>query len=113
MLSRYGWWLDPTVGDSGYYIRRSTEIWKRFQDRFGDRKTEINGLINCLKWDSSNMLAKLEYAHSLGVSASAIAIAPYTGVDTGPATQAAYWTYDDEQAIDLYIHIYVKSLSFE
>lgn len=103
-LTRLGWWLDPSLGNNGYYVRRSTEVWKRFRDRFGARSGEVVGLLNFLKFDAAGAATGLEYARKLGVPAGAVAIAPYTGLDTGPATQAASWRYDDEQVIDLYCH---------
>lgn len=104
MLSRFSTWLEPGTGDWGFYARRSTQVWQRFRDRFGDRKSEVVGLINNNKNDASGVAARLEFCHQLGVPVGVVAIAVYTGVDRAPASQVAFWGFDDEQAVDMYIH---------
>ncbi len=105
MMSRFSTWLyAPPATNWKFYVERATQVWTIFRAAFGARSGEIFGLINHQKGDAAGMTARLEFAKSLGVPASVAAIAPYLTLDTGAATQVAFWQYDDEQACDLFAH---------
>ena len=112
MLKLFSNWLYPSTSYGWeFYILRATQIWQRFRARFNDngagRSGEIVGLINSNKFDTSGVALKLEFAQNLGVPIGVVAIAVYTALENwaaSPVTQACFWQYDDEQAIDLYVH---------
>ena len=101
-------WLYPGQTPYAWYIARAGQIWQRFRDRFNDhganRGSEIKGIINCQRGDAGNVANYLNFGRTNGTPIDGIAIAGYLWPDNGPLTSTAFWQYDDEQAIDLFIH---------
>lgn len=105
MLDSFSRWLyPPSTNGWEFYVLRATQVWTIFRQVFGARAGEIFGLINIQKGDGAGAAARLEFAHSLGVPADVVAIAPYLVMEPKPITQVAFWKKDDDQAIDLFVH---------
>ena len=101
-----------------WYVDRTDQIKKRFVDRFNEggrnRGGEIKNMINVNRWNaggdmyqwSANGMIEQILTHALAnnIVPDAVAFAPYQFFDSGLEFHKAYWTYDDDQVMDLWSH---------
>ncbi|QEH38647.1 hypothetical protein OJF2_72530 [Aquisphaera giovannonii] len=111
-MSRLLYAGSPVI-DAAYYVERSGQVWQRFKDRFNEggrnRGGEIRGIFNLQLGADASWLT---YGLTKGVSADAVALAPYQDIWSNAAMYTAARGATDEELIDLYVNdIWYKTLS--
>jgi hypothetical protein len=98
-------WLYPASQGFEFYVERMTQILaigRAVWTAAGRDPNLLHGVINSQKGDTSGVSIKLEWAKStLGYPIDIVMFATYMQMDSSATTQAAYWNYNDNQALDL------------
>lgn len=92
------------VNQLAYYVYRAAQVHTIFRNVFtaAGRGGEIMGLLNLQM--GNNAAYYLEFAASQSMDFNAIACAPYLDFEINDYNATTFNSYDDEQAIDMWVH---------